>query len=132
MFIINYIFALMDPKILSLIKDCINLQKYSFYKFLQNDLPRNKRQLEGLEKLFTLFFPVIYSSVKKVEYEDYRVIMPEVLNIEELRKHHKSYECKIELKLKFTIENKIFEKWIFFCNLPVITDDNCFIINGLK
>lgn len=116
------------------VPDLIEVQKKSFEWFLQEKLPRDKREVQGLEEVFQSIFP-IKSNDGEVEliYKGYDVEPPKHTPEECIAKNL-TYSAKI--KAYFAIKNnktgEVFEKAVYVGEVPYITDNGHFIVNGTE
>ncbi len=115
--------------------DLLEIQKKSFSGFLQKDVPPDKREMKGLQKLFKTFFPVRNSDVGvDVEFVSYDVGDPEH-SPDECLKRNLTYS--VPIRVTFRIINRktgeIIEKPnVYIGDIPFMTDRATFIVNGIE
>jgi len=114
------------------IPDLVAVQRSSYDRFLQKDIPPGKRSNIGLEALFREIFPIeSYDKKKIMEYLHYELEKP----------HYSQTEC-VQLRLSYAYPLKIFcrlrseqgedlaEQGIYLGEIPVMIGGGEFIING--
>jgi len=114
------------------IPDFNQVQVESYKQFLQADvLPENRKNI-GLQFLFTSRFP-FYSNDKKIrlEFDNYVIGEPK-FSIEEAIEKDRSYVAPVKatIRLILTESGEIKEQEIFVCDVPLMTNEGIFIING--
>jgi DNA-directed RNA polymerase subunit beta len=122
--------------------DLLAMQKASYERFLQADVSAKERCDEGLERVFRDAFQDV-SDAKKLlvlRYNYYTLTMPRY-TIKECRERGVTYSRQLiarlqlqtykedgeEKKLQDQVENDV-----FFCDLPIMTSNGTFIINGAE
>ena len=121
----------------------IEIQKNSYNQFLQSDVDPSKRKNVGLESVFRSVFPVEdQSGAATLEYVSYYFDDPKY-NVDECRQRGMSYAAPLQVKIKlvrFEIDKNtgakglglISEQWVYFGEIPLMTNDGTFIINGIE
>jgi len=116
----------------------VNIQIRAYREFLQMDKKPEERENKGLEKIFREIFPLedIHGGFK-LEYVGYELKEP-IFSPEEAIERGATYAAPLLGIFRLTrftsrgeIENVIEQK-VYICDMPLITDDGCFIINGIK
>lgn len=121
------------------IPDLLDVQKESFAKFIQKNVPQSKRKKTGLQAVLEEFFPIEDQQgrceLRFVNYE----IEPPKYNPDECIRKGKTYSAPLKLKLQIAIKDKkneaieeIREQDVFLCDLPMMTEKASFIINGVE
>jgi len=122
--------------------DLLEMQKASYDRFLQAGVPEKERRNEGLERVFKDAFQDV-SDAKKLlvlSYSHYALTMPRY-SIKECRERGVTYSRQLIAHLKLQTfkedgeEKKLQEQIandVFFCDLPVMTENGTFIINGAE
>jgi len=122
--------------------DLLEMQKASYDRFLQAGVPEKERRNEGLERVFRDAFQDV-SDAKKLlvlSYSHYALTMPRY-SIKECRERGVTYSRQLAAHLKLQTfkedgeEKKLQEQVendVFFCDLPVMTENGTFIINGAE
>lgn len=120
------------------------VQVNSFKAFLQDDKAPDQREDVGLQSAFREVFPIDESEKGRstgmvLDFIEYRLGEPEY-SPEECREKDLTYEAPLYVKLELIHKDtgviKGFkpdsppERWVFLGNLPLMTFDGSFIING--
>ena len=115
----------------------LEYQLNSYEDFLQFEKAPEERENKGLEQILREFFPIesTYGNLK-LEYINYKLDYNDFpLNDEmECKKRAKTYSLALKVKLRL-IDNKgntLQENWVYFCDVPKMTDRATFIINGAE
>ncbi len=116
----------------------INIQIQSFREFLQPDKKPNERENKGLERIFREIFPIEDTHGGfKVEYCGYELKEP-IFSPEEAIERGTTYASPllgifrlVRYSPRGEVENVIEQK-VYICDIPIITDDGSFVINGIK
>tara|TARA_B100001248_G_scaffold220746_1_gene176683 strand:+ start:128081 stop:131863 length:3783 start_codon:yes stop_codon:yes gene_type:complete len=104
----------------------------SFTEFLQIDVPAQEREPVGLEAIFREVFPIeSYDSRCTLEYVSYNIVKPKQSETECLREGI-SYSVSLYVKLRLREEESIKDEEIYMGELPMITKQGSFIINGAE
>ena len=129
------------PQILS-IPDLIDIQKRSFDRFLQKDVPSAKREDTGLQAAFNSMFPIIdYNEVASIEFLEYIAGKPKY-DVKECVPKGITYAAPLKIKVKLNLwgetetEKKTpkesREQEVYLGELPLMTDTGTFVINGTE
>jgi DNA-directed RNA polymerase subunit beta len=109
-----------------------SIQIESFKSFLQTDTSVADRKNEGLQFLFQSTFP-FYSNDGKVrlEFDNYDIGEPKYTMDEALEKD-RTYCAPVKATIRLILEEtgEIKEQEIYVCDIPIMTDEGVFIING--
>ncbi|GIV36658.1 MAG: DNA-directed RNA polymerase subunit beta [Cyclobacteriaceae bacterium] len=118
--------------------DFLDVQLQSFRDFLQIDTPAEKRQNEGLYKVFAENFPITDSRENFVlEFVDYTIDPPKY-SVDECIDRGLTYSVPLKAKLRLTCndeDNEDFqtiEQEVFLGNIPYMTEKGSFVINGAE
>ena len=118
--------------------DFLELQLQSFKDFLQIETPAEKRQNEGLYKVFAENFPISDSRENFVlEFVDYTIDPPKY-NVDECIDRGLTFSVPLKAKLRLTCndeDNEDFEtieQEVFLGNIPYMTEKGSFVINGAE
>jgi DNA-directed RNA polymerase subunit beta len=118
--------------------DFLDVQLQSFKDFFQLETPAEKREQEGLFKVFSENFPISDSRENFVlEFIDYTVDPPKY-DVDECIDRGLTYSVPLKAKLKLTCndeDNEDFEtveQEVFLGNIPYMTDKGSFVINGAE
>lgn len=125
------------------IPDLIEVQKQSYADFLQQDIPENKRKLQGLEEVFREIFPITdFNDGLVLEYISYTIEKPKYSPRESIdRNTNYAAPLKIKVRLasydvnedtgeRITISAR--ESDVYLCDIPLMTDRGTFVINGVE
>ena len=121
----------------------IATQINSYLKFLQDGKAINKRENVGLHAAFNSVFPIESNSGNAVlEYVSYRLCDP-VFNVRECLLRGSTYQSSLRVLVRLVIYDKeapanskvvkdIKEQEIYMGELPLMTDNGTFVINGTE
>ena len=118
--------------------DFLEVQLKSFQDFLQLDTPPEKRNNEGLYKVFAENFPIADTRNNFVlEFLDYYIDPPKY-TIEECLERGLTYSVPLKAKLKLYCTDPDHEDFatviqdVYLGPIPYMTDKGTFIINGAE
>ncbi len=114
------------------IPDLVAVQRSSYDRFLQKDVPPTKRQAQGLEGLFQEIFPIeSYDKKMALEYLFYELEKPHYTPLEcrQLRLTY-AYPLKIHCRLRREEGADMAEQAIYLGEMPVMIGGGEFIVNG--
>jgi len=121
--------------------ELLEMQKASYERFLQAGVPAKNRRNEGLEAVFRDAFPVSDSrGLLVLRYSHYALAMPRY-SIRECRERGVTYSRQLIVHLELQTfkedgeDRKLQDQVandVFFCDLPIMTDNGTFIINGAE
>ncbi|WP_343189971.1 DNA-directed RNA polymerase subunit beta [Buchnera aphidicola] len=124
------------PKILE-IPYLLSVQINSFKKFIKKD----KKNIYGLESAFKSVFPIKnYNSTAELKYIDYK-LGKNAFNVKECHTRGLTYSSPLKVKLKLIIYEqeekkkkikKIEEQEVYMGDIPLMTKNGTFIINGTE
>ena len=113
----------------------------SYRQFLQTELMPSQRTETGLHAAFQSVFPMVsYSGNAALEYVSYRLGEP-VFDEKECRIRGLSYTAPLRVKCRLVIYDKeskekkvkdIREQEVYMGELPLMTDNGTFIVNGTE
>lgn len=119
----------------------LSVQIDSFQSFLQLDISPRQRQRRGLHLVFESIFPVSDAhGIYSLEYVDYSVGNPRYSQ-EECRERGMTFAAPLRATLRLVTRDKespdspvkdIVEQSVFLGELPLMTDEGTFIINGAE
>jgi DNA-directed RNA polymerase subunit beta len=125
------------------IPDLIGMQRESFQRFLQMDIPPEKREDIGLQTVFKSVFPIKdFTGSASLEFVSYR--FGEVKHsIEECVHRGMTYEIPVRITVRLVVYEidvetgvsnirDIKEQEIYFGTIPLMTGKGTFIINGTE
>ena len=118
--------------------DFLDVQLQSFKDFFQLETPPDKRENEGLFKVFSDNFPISDSrDIFLLEFVDYLVDPPKY-SVDECIDRGLTYSVPLKAKLRLSCndeENEDFEtieQEVFLGNIPYMTNKGSFVINGAE
>jgi DNA-directed RNA polymerase subunit beta len=112
--------------------DLLDIQLVSFKDFLQADVPPEKRAVQGLQKVFQEVFPIwSYDGNTCLEFVSYSLGAPRY-DILECQKKGLTFAVPIKVKLRLKKGETVKEEQVFLGNIPVMTPQGSFIINGAE
>ena len=118
--------------------DFLDIQTQSFRDFFQLETPPEKRENEGLFKVFSDNFPISDSrDIFLLEFVDYLVDPPKY-SVDECIERGLTYSVPLKAKLRLSCndeENEDFEtieQEVFLGNIPYMTEKGSFVINGAE
>ena len=118
--------------------DFLEVQLKSFRDFLQLDTPPEKRNNEGLYKVFAENFPIVDTRNNYVlEFLDYYIDPPRY-TIEECLERGQTYSVPLKAKLKLYCTDPDHEDFatviqdVFLGPIPYMTEKGTFVINGAE
>lgn len=119
--------------------DLLGVQLKSFREFLQADVPPGERERKGLQAVFMNMFPIVDNREEYIlEFVEYRVDKPKY-TVAECRERGVTYSAPLKAKLRLSVRDESDEKGVYantvesevyLGNLPLMTDQGTFIING--
>jgi len=125
------------------IPDLIAVQRESYNRFLQMDVPSEKREDAGLQAVFQSVFPIKdFTGSASLEFVSYR--FAEVKHsVEECIHRGMTYEIPVRITVRLVVYDidaetgvsnirDIKEQEIYFGTIPLMTEKGTFIINGTE
>jgi DNA-directed RNA polymerase subunit beta len=125
------------------IPDLIGMQRESFQRFLQMDIPPEKRKDIGLQAVFNSVFPIKdFTGSASLEFVDYR--FAEIKHgVGECIHRGMSYEVPVRITVRLVVYDTdkdtgssnirdIKEQEVYFGTIPLMTEKGTFIINGTE
>ena len=125
------------------IPNLIDIQKNSYKRFLQIDIPAETRKNFGLEAVFKSVFPIRdFSETASLEYVSYSLGIPKY-DVEECHQRGMTFAAPTKVKVRLVVWdlNKetgarairdIKEQEVYFGEIPLMTENGTFIINGTE
>jgi len=130
-----------------LIPHLVSLQKESFSSFLQGDNSKTRESI-GLQRVFESFFPLTDANKNvSLDFVEYKVGKPKYTS-KECLVSSKTYSVPLYAVLRLIIWDKegegnkeeearkeikvIKEQEVYLCNMPMMTDDGSFVVNGAE
>ena len=110
----------------------IELQTNSYKEFLQTDCPKSKRKNTGLQAVFTEVFPIeSYDGKCKLDFDSFEIGEPKNDWLECLRQGI-TYGAPLHVTFKLKEEKATKEETVFMGELPLMTPQGTFVINGAE
>lgn len=124
------------------VPNLIEIQKRSFEKFLQKDIPMDQRVEEGLQAAFLSVFPIKdYNETASIEFLGYSFGTPK-FGIRECLQKGITYAAPLKIKVRLNLweeesgkgrrlkESR--EQEVYIGEMPLMTETGTFIINGTE
>ncbi len=120
--------------------DLLDIQIDSYNWFLQRDVPPGERAKQGLQAVFNSVFPITdVHNLYSLEFVDYSIGTPKYSVVECLERGT-TYAAPLRATLRLISREKqgdndfrvkdIVEQTVFLGELPLMTDEGTFLING--
>ncbi|HEY8351612.1 MAG TPA: DNA-directed RNA polymerase subunit beta, partial [Sphingomonadales bacterium] len=121
----------------------IEVQKSSYDQFLQKDVPAAQRTNDGLQGVFKSVFPITdFANTASLEFVRYELEEPKY-DVEECQQRDMTYAAPLRVTLRlivFEVDEDtgarsvldIKEQDVYMGDLPLMTDNGTFIINGTE
>src|ERR1041384_6632039 len=110
----------------------IELQTNSYKEFLQIDVAQSKRKNTGLQAVFTEVFPIeSYDGKCVLDFDSYEIGDPKIDWLECLREGI-TYGAPLYVTFKLKEEKGAKEEKVFMGELPLMTPQGTFVINGAE
>jgi len=125
------------------IPNLIDIQKQSYEKFLQKDVPAEQREDVGLQGVFKSVFPIKdFSETSSIEFVSYTLDKPKY-DVDECRQRGMTFAAPIKVTVRLVVWDTneetgsqsirdVKEQEVFFGEIPLMTDNGTFIINGTE
>ncbi|NWF98940.1 MAG: DNA-directed RNA polymerase subunit beta [Nitrospirae bacterium] len=129
------------PHILD-IPNLIEIQKRSYEKFLQRDIPSDKREETGLQAAFLSVFPIVdYNETASIEFLGYSLGEPK-FGIRDCLQKGLTFAAPLKIKVRLNlweIESKgnkrlkeSREEDVYIGEMPLMTETGTFVVNGTE
>src|ERR687887_155792 len=125
------------------IPNLINIQKQSYEKFLQADVPPEKREDTGLQGVFKSVFPIRdFNETSSLEFVSYHLEKPKY-DVDECHQRGMTFSAPIKVVVRLVVWDKdeetgaqsirdVKEQEVYFGEIPLMTENGTFIINGTE
>ncbi|MEZ4359950.1 MAG: DNA-directed RNA polymerase subunit beta [Kofleriaceae bacterium] len=125
------------------IPNLIDIQKRSYDKFLQIDVPHEKREDIGLQGVFKSVFPIKdFSKTSELAFVSYNLEKPKY-DVDECRARGMTFAAPIKVVIRLVVWDvneetgvnsirDVKEQEVYFGEIPLMTDSGTFIINGTE
>ena len=125
------------------IPNLIEVQKASYDRFLQADVPHEKRENFGLQKVFHSVFPIRdFGETASLEFVRYELGEPKY-DVDECVQRGMTYARPIKITVRLVVWDvdeeagtrsirDVKEQEVYFGEIPVMTANGTFIVNGTE
>jgi DNA-directed RNA polymerase subunit beta len=125
------------------IPNLIDIQKKSYEKFLQANIPAGERQDVGLQGVFRSVFPIRdFNGTSELVFVGYTLERPKY-DVEECHQRGMTFAAPIKVTIQLIIYDSateggeravrdIKEQEVYFGEIPLMTENGTFIINGTE
>src|ERR1044071_5674191 len=124
------------------VPNLIDIQKSSYDKFLQSNVPQTDRHETGLESVFRSVFPIKdFDGTSELVYVSYNLERPKY-DVDECRQRGMTYAAPIKVTTQLMVYDTreggerivrdIKEQEVYFGEIPLMTETGTFIINGTE
>lgn len=125
------------------IPNLIDIQKNSYERFLQADVPTEARKNMGLEGVFKSVFPIRdFSESCSLEYVSYELGTPKY-DVDECNQRGMTYASPVKVQVRLLTWDtdketgnqnirEIRQQEVYFGEMPLMTENGTFIINGTE
>src|SRR6187399_2127180 len=124
------------------VPNLIDIQKTSYDKFLQTNVPPHDRQELGLQAVFRSVFPIKdFDGTSELVFVSYNLEKPKY-DVDECRQRGMTFAAPIKVTTQLMIYDTrdggerivrdIKEQEVYFGEIPLMTDTGTFIINGTE
>src|SRR3954466_9779435 len=125
------------------IPNLIELQRKSYEKFLQAEVPIQKRETMGLQAVFKSVFPIEdFDRTASLEFESYSLEKPKY-DVGECRQRGMTFAAPLKITVRLVVYDvdeasgsrnirDIKEQEVYMGEIPLMTESGSFIINGTE
>jgi DNA-directed RNA polymerase subunit beta len=125
------------------IPNLIELQRKSYDKFLQADVPANRRENIGLQAVFKSVFPIgDFNKTASLEFESYVLEKPKY-DVLECRQRGMTFAAPLKITVRLVVYDvdeeagtrnirDIKEQEVYMGEIPLMTEAGSFIVNGTE
>ncbi|MCA9689468.1 MAG: DNA-directed RNA polymerase subunit beta, partial [Myxococcales bacterium] len=125
------------------VPNLIDIQKRSYDKFLQRDIPTDEREEIGLQAVFKSVFPIKdFGETSSLEFVSYALDRPKY-DEDECRARGMTFAAPIKVVVRLVVWDvddetntqsirDVKEQEVYFGEIPLMTDHGTFIINGTE
>jgi DNA-directed RNA polymerase subunit beta len=130
------------PKVID-VHNLIEIQKKSYADFLQADVDPSKRENKGLQAVFNSVFPIEdFNQTASLQFVSYTFETPKY-EVDECRQRGMTYAAPLKVTVRLVVWDvdeetesqnirDIKEQEVYFGELPIMTENGTFIINGTE
>jgi DNA-directed RNA polymerase subunit beta len=121
----------------------IDIQRKSYERFLQFDIPPEKREDVGLQGVFKSVFPIQdFNETASLEFVSYALGEPKY-NVEECLQRGMTYAVPVKITVRLIVWDvdkerrqqtirDVKEQEVYFGEIPLMTEKGTFIVNGTE
>ena len=121
----------------------IELQRESYERFQQKDIPADQREITGLEEVFASVFPIRdFSDKAEIDFVKYEFEEPKY-DVEECRQRGMTYAAPLRVTLRLSVFDvdeetglrsirDIKEQDVYMVDMPMMTETGTFVVNGTE
>jgi DNA-directed RNA polymerase subunit beta len=125
------------------IPNLIELQRKSYEKFLQSDIPAAKRSNIGLQAVFKSVFPIDdFNKTASLEFDSYTLERPKY-DVAECRQRGMTFAAPLKITVRLVVYDideeagtrnirDIKEQEVYMGEIPLMTEAGSFIVNGTE
>jgi DNA-directed RNA polymerase subunit beta len=125
------------------VPNLIDIQKRSYDKLLQADVPSDERENAGLQAVFTSVFPIKdFGEISSLEFVSYSLDRPKY-DVDECRARGMTFAAPIKVVVRLVVWDvddetntqsirDVKEQEVYFGEIPLMTEHGTFIINGTE
>jgi len=112
------------------VPDLVEVQKRSYWDFLQVGVQKHKRQNIGLQAAFLETFPIENADkTYRLEFVHYGLGRPKY-TVNECLRNGLSYAAPLKVKMRLVGPKATKEQEVYFGEIPLMTEVGTFVING--
>src|SRR3990167_1469187 len=123
--------------------DLIEIQKNSYRKFLQVDIPPEERADSGLHGVYKSVFPIRdFNQTASLEFVSYHFEKPPY-DVSECRERGMTYSAPLKVVVRLVVWDMadeegnrnirdVKEQEVYFGEIPLMTENGSFIVNGTE
>ncbi len=121
----------------------IELQRESYERFQQKDIPADQREITGLEEVFASVFPIRdFSDKAEIDFVKYEFEEPKY-DVDECRQRGMTYAAPLRVTLRLSVFDvdedtglrsirDIKEQDVYMVDMPMMTENGTFVVNGTE
>jgi DNA-directed RNA polymerase subunit beta len=125
------------------IPNLIDIQKRSYDKFLQKDIPHEERKEIGIHGVFKSVFPIKdFSETSSLEFVSYNLEKPKY-DVDECRARGMTFAAPVKVVIRLVVWDTneetgvqsirdVKEQEVYFGEIPLMTNSGTFIVNGTE
>jgi DNA-directed RNA polymerase subunit beta len=121
----------------------IELQRESYERFQQKDIPASERDIMGLEEVFASVFPIRdFGDKAEIDFVKYEFEEPKY-DVDECRQRGMTYAAPLRVTLRLSVFDvdeetglrsirDIKEQDVYMVDMPMMTENGTFVVNGTE